>query len=188
VKAGYERHIALSEVGVETIERAQKVHPIVDLQIEYALISRGPEAKIFPALSKHGIAVTAYGVLSRGLLTGSKATGPTDWRAHSPRFQGDNMTKNTKLVEALEKFAASKKLTPAQVAIAYVRAKGAEMNVTVIPTIGSRTRAQLDSALSAIDVSLTPAEITTLEAAVPASEVAGTRYVQAQMQMLDSEK
>ncbi|HEY4177283.1 MAG TPA: aldo/keto reductase [Kofleriaceae bacterium] len=188
VKAGYVRHIALSEVGADTIERAVKVHPIVDLQIEYALISRGPEAKIFPVLSKHAIAVTAYGVLSRGLLTGSKATGPGDFRAHSPRFQGENMQKNGKLVEELEKFAASKKLTPAQVAIAYVRAKGAALNVTVIPTIGSRNRAQLESALSALDVSLTPADVATLEAAVPASEVAGSRYVQAQMQMLDSEK
>ncbi|APR82857.1 Aldo-keto reductase [Minicystis rosea] len=188
VKAGYVRHISLSEVGAETIRRAAKVHPIVDLQIEYALVSRSPEAKIFPALAELGIAVTAYGVLSRGLLAGSKPTDPTDPRAHLPRFAGENGTRNQKLVDALAHLAAEKGVTPTQLAIAWVREKGAAQNVTVIPTMGARTRQQLADALAGLDITLTPAEVATLEAAVPASEVAGTRYAAPMMAHLDSER
>jgi aryl-alcohol dehydrogenase-like predicted oxidoreductase len=188
VKAGYVRHIGLSEVGPETVRRAAKVHPIVDLQIEYALVSRGPEATIFPVLAELGIAVTAYGVLSRGLLTRSKPADPADPRAHLPRFAGENGAKNQKLVDALARIAAEKGVTPAQLAIAWVRAKGAAQNVTVIPTLGARTRQQLADALAGLDVTLTPAEVATLEAAVPASEVAGTRYPAPMMALLDSER
>jgi aryl-alcohol dehydrogenase-like predicted oxidoreductase len=188
VKAGYVRYISLSEVGVETIRRAAKVHPIADLQIEYALISRGPEATIFPTLAELGIAVTAYGVLSRGLLAGSKPSAPDDMRAHLPRFSGKNGEKNQALVDALARLAAAKGVTSAQLAIAWVRAKGAQHNVTIVPTMGARTQKQLTDALAGLDVALTPAEVAELESAVPASEVAGTRYPAPMMAHLDSEK
>lgn len=188
VKAGYVRHIALSEVGAETIRRAAKVHPIVDLQIEYSLVSRSPEATIFPALAELGIAVTAYGVLSRGLLAGSKPAGPGDVRAHFPRFAAENAEKNRALVGALARLAADRGVSAAQIAIAWARAKGAAQNVTVIPTMGARTRQQLRDALGALDVTLTPAEIAAVETAIPASEIAGTRYPAPLMAHLDSER
>lgn len=188
VKAGYVRYISLSEVGVETIRRAVKVHPICDLQIEYALVSRSVEASIIPALRELGIGMTAYGVLSRGLLTGSKPTGKGDIRAHLPRFATENSEKNAPLVEALARIAAEKGVSAAQLAIAWVRAKGAAQGVTIIPTMGSRTRKQLMDALSRLDVSLDASDVAALEAAVPASQVAGTRYSEAGMATLDSEK
>ncbi|WP_437868428.1 aldo/keto reductase [Sorangium sp. So ce363] len=188
VKAGYVRHIALSEVGVETIRRAAKVHPIVDLQIEYALVSRGPEATIFPALAELGVAVTAYGVLSRGLLAGSKPAGAGDMRAHLPRFSGDNARKNQALVDAFVRLAERRGVTPVQLAIAWVRAKGAAQGVTVIPTMGARTRKQLEDALAGLEIALSPSDLAELEAAVPAEEIAGTRYPAPMMAMLDSEK
>lgn len=188
VKAGYVRYIGLSEVGAETVRRAAQVHPICDLQIEYSLVSRNPEATIFPALAQLGIASTAYGVLSRGLLTGSTPSGAGDYRAHLPRFAGDNGEKNRSLALALARLAAARGVKPVQLAIAWVRAKGLAQNVTIIPTVGARTRAQLADALAGVEVTLTPAEVAALEAAVPASEVAGTRYGAPQMATLDSEK
>ena len=188
VKAGYVRYIGLSEMGAETVRRASKVHPICDLQIEYSLISRGPETSIFPALAELGVATTAYGVLSRGLLTGSKPTGAGDFRAHLPRFTGDNAEKNRTLAGALARLAADRGIKPAQLAIAWVRAKGIAQKITIVPTIGARTRAQLADALAGLDLTLTPTEVAALEAAVPATAVAGTRYVAPQMAMLDSEK
>ncbi|WP_437276521.1 aldo/keto reductase [Sorangium sp. So ce375] len=188
VKAGYVRHIALSEVGAETIRRAAKVHPIVDLQIEYSVVTRGPEATIFPALAELGVAVTAYGVLSRGLLAGSKPAGAGDMRAHMPRFSGENARKNQALVDALVRLAERRGVTPVQLAIAWVRAKGAAQGVTVIPTMGARTRKQLADALAGLEIALAPSEVAEIEAAVPAEEVAGTRYPAPMMAMLDSEK
>ncbi|WP_441288516.1 aldo/keto reductase [Sorangium sp. KYC3313] len=188
VKAGYVRHIALSEVGAETIRRAAKVHPIVDLQIEYALVSRGPEATIFPALAELGVAVTAYGVLSRGLLAGSKPAGAGDLRAHMPRFSGENARKNQALVDAFVRLAERRGVTPVQLAVAWVRAKGAAQGVTVIPTMGARTRKQLDDALAGLEIALAPSDLAELEAAVPAEEIAGTRYPAPMMAMLDSER
>ena len=188
VKAGYVRYIGLSEVGAETIRRAAKVHPICDLQIEYSLVSRGVEASIIPALREIGIAMTAYGVLSRGLLTGSKPSGKSDHRAHMPRFSGINAEKNQPLVDALARLATDKGVSPAQLAVAWVRAKGAAQNVTILPTMGARTRKQLADALSGLDVPLDASEVSALEAAVPASQVAGTRYPGAAMASLDSEK
>src|ERR1019366_2844972 len=123
VKAGYVRAIGLSEVGPETIRRAQSVHPICDLQIEYSLISRGPEEKIFPALKELGIGVTAYGVLSRGLLSGSRPQGKGDLRNHFPRFAEKNASQNQAVVETLQRLAREKGITPAQLAIAWVLAK-----------------------------------------------------------------
>jgi len=186
VKAGYVRYISLSEVGAETMRRANKVHPICDLQIEYSLISRGPEATIIPALAELGMAMTAYGVFSRGLLTGSKPSGAGDTRAHMPRFAGANGEKNQTLVAALAKLATDKGVTPAQLALGWVRAKGAAHGVTIIPTIGARTRKHVADALSALDVTVSTAELATLEAEM--SDVAGSRYPEQMMAHLDSEK
>jgi aryl-alcohol dehydrogenase-like predicted oxidoreductase len=184
VKAGYVRYIGLSEVGVDTIRRAAKVHPIVDLQIEYSLISRSPEDKIFPALNELGIAVTAYGVLSRGLLTGSTPGGANDFRAHLPRFAGDNLAKNRELAATLAQLAARRGVTPAQLAIAWARAK----NASIVPLVGARTRKQLDDALGALSLELAADDVATLEHAVPASAVVGSRYAEALMKHLDSER
>jgi len=184
VQAGYVRHIGLSEVGPETIRRAAAVHPIADLQIEYAIVSRSPEAKIFPVLEELGIGATTYGALSRGLLSGSKPAAAGDYRAHLPRFTGDNLTRNQQLVARLRELAAAKAITPAQLAIAWVLAKQS----FIVPVIGARTRAQLAESLGALDVHLTPEDIAAIEAAIPAHAIAGTRYAEDQMRHLDSEK
>jgi aryl-alcohol dehydrogenase-like predicted oxidoreductase len=184
IKGGYVRAIGLSEVGPETIQRAQAVHPITDLQIEYSLISRGPEQAIFPLLEKAGIGVTAYGVLSRGLLSSSKPAAAGDFRARLPRFTPENRAHNDQVIEALRAAAAARQATPSQLAIAWVLAKGQ----SIVPVIGSRTRAQLTEALGALQIALTPADVARIESAVPASAVAGTRYDAHQMRMLDSEK
>jgi aryl-alcohol dehydrogenase-like predicted oxidoreductase len=184
IKAGYVRYIGLSEVGVETIRRAQAVHPIVDLQIEYALISRSPEAKILPALAELGIAVTAYGVLSRGLLSGSQPTGKGDLRAHLPRYRDGNYEQNQQLLAGLKEFADSKGITPSQLAIAWVLAKGE----SIVPILGARKRSQLEETLGALQVRLSAGEMAELESIVPAEKVLGTRYDANQMRMLDSER
>jgi len=184
VKAGYVRAIGLSEVGVETVRRAHAVHPIADLQIEYALISRAPEARIFPALRELGVGVTAYGVLSRGLLSGSRPSAAGDFRAHLPRFTGDNRARNERLVAALDKTAADKGVTATQLAIAWALAKGD----FIVPVIGARTRKQLAESLGALEVTLSAEEVARLEDAVPAGEVAGTRYDERGMRTLDSER
>jgi aryl-alcohol dehydrogenase-like predicted oxidoreductase len=183
VTAGYVRAIGLSEVGPKTIRRAHAVHPIADLQIEYSLVSRGPESQIFPLLTELGASVTAYGVLSRGLLTGSKPTGKGDMRGHFPRFAGENIVRNQDLIGALNETAAGKGITPAQLAIAWVLAKGKN----IIPVIGARTRAQLDESLQALQVELSAEDLCAVEDAVPASQIAGTRYGEPQMKQLDSE-
>jgi aryl-alcohol dehydrogenase-like predicted oxidoreductase len=184
VKAGYVRAIGLSEVGPQTIRRAHAIHPITDLQIEYSLISRGPEARIFPAIEELGIAVTAYGILSRGLLSGSLPADKGDLRAHLPRFQGESLTRNWHLVDTLKNLAAEQGLRPSQLAIAWVLAK----NPNIVAVIGARTRPQLGESLDALKVQLSPADVVRIEEAVPASAVAGTRYDERQMKMLDSEK
>jgi aryl-alcohol dehydrogenase-like predicted oxidoreductase len=184
VKAGYVRHIGLSEVGVDTIERAQKVHPIVDLQIEYSLASRSPEARIFPALSKLGIGATLYGVFSRGLLTGSTPKGAGDFRAYLPRFTGDNGQTNAGVATALRAFARERGMSTGQLSLAWVLAK----QPGLVPLVGAKTRAQLEDALGALRNPLTPSDVTALEALVPEGAVAGTRYAAEQMAHLDSEK
>ena len=184
VQAGYVRHIGLSEVGPETIRRAARVHPIVDLQIEYALVSRSPEAKVFPVLDELGIAATTYGTLSRGLLSGSQLGAVGDYRAHLPRFKGENLGRNRQLVDKLREIAAGKGITQVQLAIAWALKKKS----FIVPVIGARTRAQLAEALRALEVTLSNEEITAVEAAVPAEAVAGTRYDAIQMRNLDSEK
>jgi aryl-alcohol dehydrogenase-like predicted oxidoreductase len=184
VKAGYVRAIGLSEVGPNTIRRAQSVHPISDLQIEYSLISRGPEATIFPVLAELGIGVTAYGVLSRGLLSGSRPASQNDFRAYLPRFTGENRERNQRLIEALQNLAAEKRVSASQLAIAWVLAKG----TTIVPLIGARTRAQLAESLGSLQVTLMAAELARVEEAIPASAVAGSRYDEHQMRILDSER
>jgi aryl-alcohol dehydrogenase-like predicted oxidoreductase len=183
VKAGYVRAIGLSEVGPETIRRANAVHPITDLQIEYSLISRGPERAIFPALRELGIGATAYGVLSRGLLSGSIPR-KGDYRAFLPRFRDENRAQNQQLIDALNSVAAKRGVTPVQLAIAWVLAHGA----FIVPVIGARRRAQLDDALGACSIELSNDELEQIAAAVPAESVAGTRYDEHQMRVLDSEK
>ncbi len=184
IQAGYVRHVGLSEVGPETVARAAKVHPIVDLQIEYSLISRGPEEKIFPKLTELGIGVTAYGVLSRGLLSGSDPGGKGDFRSRLPRFSGENRERNQRLIDELAKLAAEKGITPSQLAIAWVLAKGESL----IPVLGARSRRQLDETLGALDVELSADDLARIEQAIPADAVAGTRYDPHQMKMLDSER
>ena len=184
VKAGYVRHIGLSEVGPETIRRAAAGHPISDLQIEYALVSRAPEAKIFPVLEELGIGATTYGALSRGLLSGSQPAVSGDFRANLPRFTGNNLTKNQQLVEKLKEIAAGKGITQVQLAIAWVLAKGS----FIVPVVGARTRSQLAECLGALAVEFSADEITAIEAVLPADAVSGSRYDERQMKMLDSEK
>jgi aryl-alcohol dehydrogenase-like predicted oxidoreductase len=183
VKAGYVRAIGLSEVGPQTIRRAHAVHPIADLQIEYSLVSRSPETRIFPVLAELGIGVTAYGVLSRGLLAGSAPSGPGDFRAYFPRFTPDNLTRNRQLVAKLADLAAEKGVSATQLAVAWVLAKGE----SIVPVVGARTPSQLAESLGALSISLSPKDLTRIEAAIPASAVAGDRYAAPQMQMLDSE-
>jgi aryl-alcohol dehydrogenase-like predicted oxidoreductase len=184
VKAGYVKHIGLSEVGVETIRRAHAVHPIVDLQIEYSIASRSPEAKIFPALAELGIGATLYGVFSRGLLTGAKPSGPGDFRAYLPRFAGEQGAKNEDVVGAFHAFAKDRGLTPAQLAVAWVLAK----QPTLVPVIGAKTEAQLRDSLGALTKPLSAADVAALERIVPAGAIAGERYSAEQMRHLDSEK
>lgn len=184
VKAGHVRAIGLSEVGPETIRRAHAVHPVCDLQIEYSLVSRGPEARIFPLLHELGIATTAYGVLSRGLLSGSRPATAGDFRAHLPRFTGPNREQNERLVAALEALARERGVSPPQLAIAWALAKGPD----IVPLVGARTRRQLQESLGALELSLSAEELARLEAALPAHAVAGSRYAEPQMRMLDSER
>ncbi len=185
---GYVRHIGLSEAGPETIRRAHRAAPITALQIEYSLISRTLEGAILRTCRELGLGVTAYGVLSRGLLSGRIArdtyAGKRDFRAMAPRFQGDNLSQNLALVETLRDFASQKSVTPGQLAIAWALHKGGD----ICPMIGARRRKQLTEALGALEIALSQAEIAALETAMPASAVAGDRYDAHGMAMLDSEK
>ncbi len=186
VKEGHVRHIGLSEAGADSIRRAHKVHPIVDLQIEYSIITRGVERNILPVLRELGIGVTAYGVLSRGLISESmlKDSSVSGFRAHSPRFQGENLNQNLNLVRALKAIADEKRCTVAQLAIAWVAARGED----IVPLVGARKRERLAEALGAFDVTLTPDDLKRIDAAAPPEAVAGQRYAPEQMAMLDSER
>ncbi len=176
VKAGHIRHIGLSEVGAETLRRAAAVHPIADLQIEYSLVTRDIERDILPTARALGIGTTAYGVLSRGLLSGhwrqDRALSPGDFRNFGPRFRGDNLQQNLGLVDALREVARRKGITVAQAAIAWVLARGPD----IVPLIGARTRDRLAEALGALEVTLTGPDLEEIARAVPAEAVAGTRY------------
>ncbi|UPJ49741.1 aldo/keto reductase [Bradyrhizobium sp. 200] len=187
VKAGYVKHIGLSEVGSDTIRRAHRVHPIIDLQIEYSLIARGIENGILNTCRELGIGITAYGVLSRGLISGhwsKDRSAARDFRLVSPRFQGSNLDANLALVESLRAIAGEIGATPAQVAIAWVAAQGSD----IVPLVGARRRDRLAEALGALAVKLTPAHLAALAKAFPPDAAAGTRYAAEQMAHLDSEK
>jgi aryl-alcohol dehydrogenase-like predicted oxidoreductase len=188
VKSGLVRHVGLSEVGSATIRRAHAVHPIADLQIEYSLISRGIESDILPTCRELGIGVTAYGVLSRGLISGhwsrDRAMPPTDFRAHALRFAADNLDRNLSLVEALRGIAAAKGATVAQVAIAWVLSRGPD----IVPLVGARRRERLAEALGALDVTLGEADLAAIDRAVPAGAAAGERYPAFVLQHMDSER
>jgi len=186
VKAGYVKYVGLSEVGSETIRRAAAVHPIVDLQIEYSLISRGIEDGILQTCRDLGIGITAYGVLSRGLISGHwtrESAQSGDYRAHSPRFQKENIDSNLALVDALREIAQAKNVTVAQVAIAWVVSKGDD----IIPVIGARRRDRLAETLGALEVTLSADDFAAIESAVPKGAATGDRYAPAQMAHLDSE-
>lgn len=187
IKAGYVRHAGLSEVGAATLRRAHAVHPIADVQLEYSLFSRGIEAEILPACRERGVGVTAYGVLSRGLLSGHWAVeraSAQDSRRHFPRFSGENLDQNLTLVESLRTIAAAKGATVAQLAIAWVLARGQE----IVPLIGARRRDRLAEALGALDVTLDADDLAQIELAVPKDAAAGDRYPAAAMTHLDSER
>src|SRR5215469_7284471 len=186
IAAGYVRYLGLSEVGTDTIRRAHAVHPVAALQIEYSLMSRGIERTILPTVRELGIGVTAYGIMSRGLLStdSARAIGPADPRSRFPRFQGENLQRNLTLLAALEEIAARHGVTTAQLAIAWVASRGRD----IVPLIGTKRRSRLAEALGALEVSLSPDELAEIEAAVPSSEVAGDRYEPGQMAALDSEK
>jgi aryl-alcohol dehydrogenase-like predicted oxidoreductase len=188
IDEGYVRHVGLSEVGAETIRRAHAVRPVADLQIEYSLLSRGIEREILPATRELGIGITAYGILSRGLLSGhwskERQVTPGDFRTRSPRFRPENIDHNLSLVDALRAVADEKGVTVAQIAIAWVLSRGDD----IIPLVGARTRTRLTEALGALDVSLSGDDLARIEAAVPADAAAGSRYDEHQMAMLDSER
>jgi aryl-alcohol dehydrogenase-like predicted oxidoreductase len=183
VRAGYVRHVGLSEVGVDTIRRAQAVHPIVDLQIEYSIISRTVERAILPALRELGIAVTAYGILSRGLLS-AHASHAAQTRGRFPRFQAENLQHNLSLVDALREVAEEKGASVAQLAIAWVLSRGDD----IVPLIGARRRDRLAEALGALDLRLGHDDLARIERTVPAGAVKGERYDAHAMGGLDSER
>jgi aryl-alcohol dehydrogenase-like predicted oxidoreductase len=187
VEAGYVRYVGLSEMGPETIRRAAATHPICDLQIEYSLISRGIEASILPLCRELGIALTAYGVLSRGLISGhfsaERELAPNDFRSHAPRFSAENRSHNLALVEGLRTCAEAKQATVAQVAIAWVLAQGED----IFPLIGARTPERLQEALGALQVELSTEDLAELERAIPRDAAVGERYPAQQMAVLDSE-
>ncbi|MFD7387186.1 aldo/keto reductase [Streptomyces sp. NPDC059852] len=187
IEKGHVRHVGLSEVGAETIRRAAATAPVTDLQIEYSLISRGIEEAILPTTRELGISITAYGVLSRGLISGhftrDRQLAAHDFRAHSPRFQGDNLRHNLDLVDALRKIAERKGVSVAQIAIAWVLSRGED----IVPLVGARTRERLTESLGALDVTLGEADLTAIEEAVPPGAAAGDRYPAPQMAHLGTE-
>jgi aryl-alcohol dehydrogenase-like predicted oxidoreductase len=188
VEAGHVRHVGLSEVGADTLRRAHAVHRVADLQIEYSLISRGIEVEILPACCELGIGITAYGVLSRGLISGhfsrGRALAPDDFRTAAPRFSNENIERNLSLVERLRSIAIAKRATPAQLAIAWVLARGQD----IVALVGARTRERLEEALGAAELDLSADDIVQLEQALPADAIDGERYNAQQMAMLDSER
>lgn len=190
IKEGYVRYVGLSEVGAETIRRAQAVHPISDLQIEYSLISRGIEREILPACRELGIGITAYGVLSRGLISGhwQKDSDKGDFRARAPRFQGANLETNLALVEKLRVLAAEIGASVAQLAIAWALAMAAEQHASIVPLIGARRRGQLAESLGALPVRLSPTQLADIARTVPPDAAAGARYPDAQLAHMDSER
>jgi aryl-alcohol dehydrogenase-like predicted oxidoreductase len=190
IKQGYVRYVGLSEVSAQTIRRAQKVHPIADLQIEYSLISRGIESDILPTCRELGIGITAYGVLSRGLISGhwTKGRDNVDFRSRAPRFQGANLDVNLALVEKLRAIAERMGVSVAQVAIAWVYAQATARKASIVPIIGARRRDRLAESLGALKVSLSADDLTEIERVIPPDAAAGARYAEAQLAHMDSER
>ncbi len=190
IKQGYVRYIGLSELGAKSIRRAQSVHPIADLQIEYSLISRGIEQEILPTCRQLGIGVTAYGVLSRGLISGhwQQESQKGDFRSRAPRFQGANLNTNLALVEKLRAIATEIGSSVAQLAIAWVMARAVAQGAAIVPLIGARRRDRLQESLGALILKLSPEQIEAIEQAIPAGSAAGGRYPDAQLAHLDSER
>jgi aryl-alcohol dehydrogenase-like predicted oxidoreductase len=188
IEAGYVRHVGLSEAGAETVRRAHAVHPVVDLQIEYSLLSRGIEAEILPTCRELGVGVTAYGVLSRGLLGGDRSmerlSAPGDIRSRMPRFRPENLDRNLALVDGLRAIADEKGATVAQIAIGWVLSRGED----IVPLIGTTRRDRLAKAIRALELTLTADDIAAIERAAPPDAVVGDRYDERQMAMLDSER
>jgi aryl-alcohol dehydrogenase-like predicted oxidoreductase len=188
VQAGHVRQLGLSEAGSNTVRRAHRVHPVADLQIEYSLVSRGIEREILLVCRALGIGITAYGVLSRGLISGhwsrDRALAPGDFRNFAPRFSDDNVDRNLELVEHLRAIADAKGATAAQLAIAWVLSRGDD----IVPLVGARTRERLAEALEVLELELAADELAELEKAVPADAVAGGRYNAEQLALLDSER
>ena len=187
VRQGHVRHIGLSEVGAHTLRRARGVAPICDLQIEYSLVTRGIEATILPTCRELGIGITAYGVLSRGLISGhwsKERKADAGFRAMTPRFQGENLAHNLALVETLRTVATRIGASLAQVTTAWVAAQGSD----ILPLIGARTRAQLVESLGAANLTLSAADLAALTAVAPAGAMAGERYPAFAMAHLDSER
>jgi aryl-alcohol dehydrogenase-like predicted oxidoreductase len=184
IQAGYVRHLGLSEVSAETIRRAHRVLPVADLQIEYSIASRGPEAQIFPALTELGISATLYGVLSRGLLAGSRPKGAGDFRAHIPRFTAEHQSTNAAVVDKLQAFAAERGLSPGQLALGWALAK----QPGFVTLVGAKTRAQLEDAIGALDKPLSTADLAALDRIVPPGAIQGERYGKEAMKSLDSER
>jgi aryl-alcohol dehydrogenase-like predicted oxidoreductase len=190
IKQGYVRYVGLSEVGARTIRRAQTVHPIADLQIEYSLISRGIEREILPTCRELGIGITAYGVLSRGLISGhwQKNSEKGGFRSRAPRFQGANLDSNLALVERLRAIADRSSISVAQLAIAWVIARAAAQQASIVPLIGARRRDRLAESLGALPIRLSPEQMMEIEQAVPPDAAAGQRYPEAQLSHMDSER
>ena len=184
IRKGYVRHLGLSEVSAETVRRANAVHPVVDLQIEYAVVTRMIEKKILPALRELGVGITAYGVLSRGLISAATVAGGTSERPFFPRFVGENLKRNEKLVRALADIAGKRGVSVAQLAIAWALSRGDD----IVPLVGARRRDRLTEALGALDVRLSVEEHRAIDAVAPDGAIAGTRYAEEQMRMLDSEQ
>jgi aryl-alcohol dehydrogenase-like predicted oxidoreductase len=188
ISAGYVRHVGLSETGAETVRRAHAIHPVADLQIEYSLLSRGIEAEILPTCRQLGVGVTAYGVLSRGLLGGAWSSGRPaaagDMRAHMPRFRRENLERNLALVEALRTIADEKGVTVAQIAIAWVLGRGED----IVPLVGTTKRDRLAEVVGALELEFSEDDLAAIERAVPPNAAAGGRYDERQMAMLDSER
>jgi len=188
IAAGWVRHVGLSEAGAETVRRANAVHPVADLQIEYSLLSRGIEAEILPTCRELGVGVTAYGVLSRGLLGGGwprdRGSAAGDVRARMPRFRPENLERNLALVDALGAIAEAKGATVAQLAIAWVLTRGPD----IVPVVGTTRRNRLAEAVDALGLELSEDDLAAIERAAPPGAVAGDRYDERQMATLDSER
>ncbi len=184
IKAGWVKHLGLSEISAATLRRAHAVHPVRDVQFEYSVMTRGLERELLPAARELGVSITAYGVLVRGLISGSKPGGGQvgDFRGFMPRFSGDNLAANQKLIDAFAQIAAAKGASVVQLAVAWVLAKGED----IVPLIGARKRSQLTESLGGLDIALTAEDLAAIEAAIPPGAVQGDRYPAPQMAHLEA--